>query len=141
MAFTVHVQGTNKHFPTSTVSVIVPVSAVRANRPHILLQLGSRTTFSALFDTGACVSLISRRAFRTAQQAGAVGQEIHNHGVTLQTASGDPLPSEGAFHITFSILGRSVTAPVLVATQLNTEFLVGMNIINQEGIMYDPRRQ
>ena len=103
------------------------------------MQFSDRLSATALFDTGAAVSLLSRRAFQAAKQAGAVGDEIPNHGVTLTTASGEPLPTLGAFHISFALLGRrKCSAPMVVASQLNSDAIMGMNIIEREGIVYDP---
>ena len=130
--------GTNKHFPKDLVSLVTPVNAIRANRPFIAMQLDNRSQIQALFDTGACVSLVSRRSFNTAKRAGAVGEEIKDHGVTLCTASGGELPTVGAFFLTFTILNRTIKAPVIVAEPLNGEAIIGMNIIEQEGLMYDP---
>jgi len=84
------------------------------------------------------VSVISRKTFAMAKHAEAVQEEIHNHGVSLTTASGSDLPVDGAYLIAFEFLGKQVTAPIVVVSTLHGDAIVGMNIIEQEGLMYDP---
>ncbi len=73
-----------------------------------------------------------------ARHAGAVIEEIHDHGVSLSAANESPLEVVGVYLVSFEYLSKRIQAPVIVVTQLNGVALIGMNIIEAEGLMYDP---
>ena len=65
-------------------------------------------------------------------------EEIKNSGVVIHNATGHNMEVRGVFMITFAILGREITAPMVVTDNLCREAILGMNIMEQEGLLYDP---
>lgn len=115
-------------------------SQVKASRPHLDLYLNFPSTFfRSLYDTGSAVSLVSSSTFQKALRAHKVGPEIKDHGLSLTTAAGQPLPIDGVFPILVRILDKEVRIPFVVCPVLACAAIIGMSTIEEEGLMYDPR--
>jgi len=96
------------------------------------------TKIVALFDTGAVTSILSRRAYDMLVKANCVGQSLSTGGIRLQTAGGNPLPLLGAFSVHFHALGMAMKGNFVVSENCVEQAIVGMNIIRDEYLMYDP---
>ena len=113
-------------------------SDLSGKRPLVRMFFDTTNQASALFDTGSAVTLLSTRAFRKAKKSYCVGAEIKNHGLSLRSANAGKIQVVGVFYVNCVIAGRNMRCPMVVADQLTSEAIIGINLMRQEGIMYDP---
>jgi transposase InsO family protein len=124
----------NKIFAENS-SISIP--DLKSDRPHVHISFDDRRQVSALFDTGAGVTMMTTRTFIKARNAGRVGEVIKDHGLRLENASTDAMAIQDVFHIKFDILDRTVEVPVIVTERLGSEMIIGNNLIRKYGLQYD----
>ena len=95
----------------------------------------------ALYDTGASVTTVSLATMRTARAAGALGEQINDHGLTLKNASNEEMNIHGVYWITMVINDHSIVEPVVVLKQLSGDMIIGQNVIHKHGLQYNPVRE
>ena len=106
------------------------------NRPTIDCQFyGSATPATALYDTGAQVSIISEATFRKIPVDLRPPQRPGPK-ATLTSVAGDPLPVRGMYRLRFNLRGRSLEHDFYVVSNLRTEALFGVDLIKRHNLSY-----
>ena len=109
------------------------VVSKRTPRPFITLQHGGiQSTW--LFDTGAAISCMSLKAFRTIpikHRPKKIGE-----GCGAKGATGSSLIPVGQYLMPIRWNGKSVMQPMVVFQHLNTPLILGIDGINNLGITY-----
>jgi hypothetical protein len=108
---------------------------------HVNFSRRTKNPLYALYDTGASVTAISMDAMRRARKEGAMGQQIHDHGLSLTNASGRPMDIHGVFWVDLYISGKRLREPVVVLKSLAGDAIIGQNIIEAHGLMFNPVRR
>ncbi|PCJ23617.1 MAG: hypothetical protein COA94_08140, partial [Rickettsiales bacterium] len=104
---------------------------------NVSFSVNDRSPIAALYDTGASPTAISVATMRKARQAGALGAEIKDHGVTLTNASGQNMKIHAVFWLTMRIADRTITEPVIVVTHMSGDMILGQNVIDVHGLTFD----
>ncbi len=112
------------------------VAQINAIRPYVQLFIGNSST-SWLYDTGASVSVISAKFFKTLNHKGRKAPTVGS----LTSASNTQLQITDRRFLTVSYKGKTAEIPVYIAKSLNENAIAGMDLINTLGICYDPRIQ
>jgi hypothetical protein len=99
-------------------------------RPFIKFHLSKNATsqtptITALYDTGAAVSLITPADFETIKRSGVVIGTIPEMTCRVQNASQQPMETEGAWRVRLYLKGRPLSAAMIVTSDVARSF-VGM---------------
>jgi hypothetical protein len=102
-----------------TISAAEDKDASPSRRPFIKFHLRKNATsqmptITALYDTGAAVSLITPANFAAIKQHGVVLGEIPGVMCRVQNASQQPMQTEGAWRVRLYLKGRPLTAAMIV---------------------------
>jgi predicted aspartyl protease len=108
-------------------------------RTFVDIFFDSRNQIRALYDTGAGVTILGKRAYNIAVKAGCVGEEILDHGVALSSASGSAIDVVKVVWLTMTIQDKKLTGPVVVSDGITNTAILGMNIIRKYGMSLDPK--
>jgi hypothetical protein len=101
--------------------------------------LKDSTTFHALFDSGAAVSLMSAPCFQKFKEHGCVLQKLDASTIpNVHDASGSNMNIVGAYIIKFYFNGSPCTGPFIVSSSLVGNTIIGMNIIQKYDLQLDP---
>ena len=114
------------------------VHNISGKRTIIPVYFGKKHVANGLYDTGSCVTLLNERGFKCALLAGVIGKEYLNHGITLHTASKQPMRVTGVYDVSMVIQGRHMTCGVVVSPDLGAEMIIGANLIKKEGMSLNP---
>ena len=114
------------------------VHNISSKRTIIPVYFGKKHVANGLYDTGSCVTLLNERGFKCALLAGVIGKEYLNHGITLHTASKQPMRVTGVYDVSMVIQGRHMTCGVVVSPDLGAEMIIGANLIKKEGMSLNP---
>jgi hypothetical protein len=105
---------------------------------HLRKNATSQTpTITALYDTGAAVSLITPSDFEAIKRSGVVIGEIPGMTCRVQNASLQPMQSEGAWRVRLYLKGRPLSAAMIVTNDV-AQNIIGMNIIGPRRLVMDP---
>jgi hypothetical protein len=105
---------------------------------HICKNATSQTpTITALYDTGAAVSLITPADFEGIKRSRVVIGPIPEMMCRVQNASQQPMQTEGAWRICLYLKGRPLSAAMIVTSNV-AQSIVGMNIIGKRRLVMDP---
>jgi hypothetical protein len=105
---------------------------------HLRKNATSQTpTITALYDTGAAVSLITPADFEAIKRNGVVIGEIPGMTCQLQNASQQPMQTEGAWIVRLYLKGRPVSAAMIVTNDV-AQSIIGMNLIGPRRLVMDP---
>jgi hypothetical protein len=85
-------------------------------RPFIKFHLLKTPTITALYDTGAAVSLITLSDFKAIKRSEVVIGEIPGMACQVQNASQQPMQTEGAWRVRLYLKGRPLSAAMIVTT-------------------------
>ena len=91
---------------------------------------------TALYDTGASVSLMTPKDFEKIKQHGTVLEKFQHH-CGIINASQKPMATEGAFRVRLFLNGKYIPACFIVSPEIHTS-IIGMNIITAHGLTLDP---
>jgi hypothetical protein len=94
----------------------------------------------ALYDTGACTSIMSEASFRRFQSHKLVRDRIltSESNARIHTADGTQLDTIGIYRVQFYFKGQSKLGVFFIAKQLTSDCIIGMNIIAKEGLFFNP---
>jgi hypothetical protein len=125
-----------------TICVAEHNDASPSRRPfikfHLCKNATSQTpTITALYDTGAAVSLITPADFEAIQRSGVVIGPIPEMTCRVQNASQQPMQTEGAWRVCLYLKGRPLSAAMIVTSDV-VQSIVGMNIIGPRRLVMDP---
>ena len=132
-----HVLASNEVFQINDLPA--NFSDTAATRVFANLHLGSQAhspSFRALYDTGACVSLLSRHDFEAIRRRGLVKQSVP-HNCTVLNASQKPMVIDGAFRCRIWLKGKPIPATFLVSPDVKHS-IIGMNVIKAHKLFLDP---
>jgi hypothetical protein len=105
---------------------------------HLCKNATSQTpTITALYDTGAAVSLITLADFEAIKRSGVVIGPIPEMTCRVQNASQQPMQTEGAWRVRLYLKGRPLSAAMIVTSDV-AQSIVGMNIIGPRRLVMDP---
>jgi hypothetical protein len=105
---------------------------------HLRKNVTSQTpTITALYDTGAAVSLITPSNFEAIKRSGVVIGEIPGMTCWVQNASQQPMQTEGAWRVRLYLKGRSLSAAMIVTNDV-AQSIIGMNNIEPRRLVMDP---
>jgi hypothetical protein len=113
-----------------------------SRRPFIKFHLRKNATLqtptiTALYDTGASVSLITPANFAAIKRSGVVIGEIPGMTCRVQNASQQPMQTEGAWRVRLYLKGRPLSAAMIVTNDV-AQSIIGMNIIGPRRLVMDP---
>jgi hypothetical protein len=113
-----------------------------SRRPFIKFHLLKNATaqspaITALYDTGAALSLITPADFELIKQSGVVIGPIPEMTCGVQNASQQPMQTEGAWRVLLYLKGRPLSAAMIVTSNV-AQSIVGMNIIGPRRLVMDP---
>ena len=134
-----HVEKQNCKRPHVFKIANIDEAVTSGNRVFISLQLKGKqsdTNIQCLYDTGACVSVLTPPAFREACRKGAIKKEILNHRIRINNASGTPMQVSGVFEVEFYLKGKRFISRFVVSEDACSN-IIGMNIIRQCRLMHD----
>ena len=110
-----------------------------SKRVYVHLQFCEQSEpISALFDTGAAVSLLSIKDFNLAKQAGTIINIVKDHDIRLTNASGNNMQVQCVANIGFFINGSACNAAFVISGDLHDHSIIGMNIIRKYNLIMDP---
>jgi hypothetical protein len=92
---------------------------------------------TALYYTGAAVSLITPADFKAIKRSGVVIGPIQEMTCRVQNASQQPMQTEGAWRVRLYLKGRPLSAAMIVTSDV-AQSIVGMNIIGPRRLVMDP---
>jgi hypothetical protein len=117
------------------------INAISSERVFTTILFNEKDKVSALYDTGAAVTVFDRDTFKLALKTHNVGQKVDDHGLTLTDASRGQMQIDGVYFIRFTIkeCDKVVRVPVVVCSSLSSRAIIGMNVIQEEGLMYNPK--
>jgi hypothetical protein len=93
-------------------------------------------TITALYNTGAAVSLITPSDFEAIKRSGVVIGEILGMTCRVQNASQQPMQTEGAWRVRLYLKGRPLSAAMIVTNNV-AQSIIGMNIIGPRRLVMD----
>ena len=107
------------------------------NRPMVKLKLkGSSATDSFLYDSGAQISLLSRKSFR--KIAVHKRPKKINFDLTCSGVSGNQLNVLGCYMVKFTLLGKEIEHPLFVVDSIPGQAgVLGIDIIKRFGLALD----
>ena len=107
------------------------------NRPMVKLKLkGSSATDSFLYDSGAQISLLSRKSFR--KIAVHKRPKKINFDLTCSGVSGNQLNVLGCYMVKFTLLGKEIEHPLFVVDSIPGQAgVLGIDIIKRFGLGLD----
>jgi hypothetical protein len=125
-----------------TICAVEDNDASPSRRPsikfHLCKNATSQTpTITALYNTGAAVSLIMPADFESIRQSGVVIGPIPETTCCVQNASQQPMQTEGAWRVRLYLKGRPLSAAMIVTSNV-AQSIVGMNIIVPRRLVMDP---
>jgi hypothetical protein len=117
-------------------------NASPSRRPFIWFHLQKNATsqtptITALYDTGAAVSLITPADFEAIKRSGVVMWKIPEMTCWVQNASQQPTQTEGAWRVRLYLKGRPLSAAMIVTNDV-AQSIIGMNIIGPRRLVMDP---
>jgi hypothetical protein len=101
------------------------------------MQRHKRQPITALYDTGAPLSLITPADFEAIKRSGVVIGPIPEMTCRVQNASQQPMQTEGAWRVRLYLKGRPLSAAMIVTSDV-AQSIVGMNIIGPIRLVKDP---
>jgi hypothetical protein len=105
---------------------------------HLCKNATSQTpTITALYDTGAAVSLITPADFKAIKCSGVVIGPIPEMTCRVQNASQQPMQTEGAWRVRLYLKGQPLSAAMIVTNHM-AQSIVEMNIIGPRRLVMDP---
>ena len=104
-------------------------------RPFVHVK-GHSIASDWLYDTGADCSVMSTALFETIPLQ-ARPPKRNSYGV-LRSASKNTLKVHGVFDMSLQVMGKNVKAPIYVCENLNQPAILGMDIIQQLGLSFNP---
>jgi hypothetical protein len=127
---------------TYTICAAQDDDASPSRRPFIKFHLQKNATsqmptITALYDTGAAVSLITPSDFMAIKRSGVVIGEIPGMTCRVQNASQQPMQTEGAWRVSLHLKGRQLSAAMIVTNDV-AQSIIGMNIIGPRRLVMDP---
>jgi hypothetical protein len=113
-----------------------------SHRPFIKFHLrknktSQSPTITALYNTGAAVSLITPADFELIKRVGVVIGPIPEMTCRVQNASQQPMQTEGAWRVRLYLKGRPLLAAMIITSYV-AQRIVGMNIIGPRRLVMDP---
>ena len=84
--------------------------------------------------------MLSRSALAKFRRAGRVAHEVKTDIPTVNNASGRAMAIDGAFMCRFVLNNMNTSGIFLVSPDLNTEAIIGCNIIRSECLIFDPEQ-
>ena len=126
----------NKH-SKQTITEIKEDTETNGVRPFIRIYYDNKHYSRTLYDLGANTSCLSEEAFDQAKKSQCVGDKLKEK-PNLQNANGQHMESLGYYYVTFTTLGRQLRGAFAVIKDLESEAILGCNIINKERMLYTP---
>ena len=106
------------------------------NRPMVAVNIsGNKNTVKFLYDSGAQISLMSKKVFRNINLKDRPRKIPFNLGCS--GVSGNKLKLMGCYEFKFNILGKQVTHPFFVADIPGQKGVIGIDIIKKHKLGLD----
>ena len=111
-------------------------SIIKPKRPYVPVQVNGHN-IAALYDTGADISCMNSKTFRKLFPVDKRPPKTHqvSH---VNSASGTALNCEGVFQMTMIIDRKECVHPVRVFSNLNENFIIGIDFATKFGLGFDP---
>ena len=121
---------------TMTLSCLL-VGEKAMDRPMVKVKLfGSKNEENFLYDSGAQVSLMSKRIFRKIKVN--LRPEKINFNLTCSGVSGNKLKVMGCYFFNFKVLGKDIKHPIFVVDKIPGQSgVLGIDIIKRLGLALD----
>ena len=111
---------------------------VPSERPMIRTVLPGGSQVEALYDTGACVSMIDEKEFRNIPVNIRPQKDVYAPWLTLEGADRNSLQVRGCYVMPVTIQGRKVKHFFYVVKNLSSPVIIGIDFINQHSLLYNP---
>lgn len=120
----------------------VNISDESVSRIHVPLRTRSRRnnnghTISALYDTGAAVSILTPKDFAVIKKHGIITEKLPPPRCNIVDASQNPMTIEGVYRVRLFFKDRPIEAPFLIAPAAAYS-IIGLNIIKPLRLVLDP---
>ena len=99
------------------------------NRPSINVEIGG-IPFEFLCDTGANMSVMSKRVFKKIRGKGMIEKLILLNNMIIKAAGGKRLIPISAYRIPLDFRGRIIIQDFIVIDQLLSDAILGIDFIN-----------
>ena len=93
-----------------------------------------------LYDTGSAITCISENVFRRLSPDLRPEKLPMMKNSQFQSAGGQQLKVRGLYNLPLQILGKTITHPTFVISDLNENGIIGIDFINQHKLNYDTQR-
>ena len=136
-----------KNFPSNVKTQLLSVLAMTLfcllggekamDRPMVKVNLfGSKNEENFLYNSGAQVSLMSKRIFRKIKVE--LRPEKLNFNLTCSRVSGNKLKVMGCYFFKFKVLGKDIKHPIFVVDKIPSQSgVLGIDIIKRMGLALD----
>jgi hypothetical protein len=111
----------------------------RVNRPNITVKTIQGPTSTWLFDTGADVTVMAMREFRKIPIEKRPTKKPPT--MKISSASSDSLKIVGVYEMPITVMNKTVTHNVIVVHNLNSNAIMGINLIEKLGLVYKARKK
>jgi len=111
--------------------------ATTHTRPEASISIEGQK-YTALFDTGSTLTLLSWKTFL---QLKAKGLVLEPSKTTLSSATGDSLRVKGELDVSLMLGKHTCIRPAVVVEGLRVSCIIGNDTLTSEGIILDPARQ
>jgi hypothetical protein len=109
-------------------------------RPVVTVRLPGRTLAGALYDTGACVSLISEEAYLRIPHW-LRPERSEGPWMRLTGADNKAMEIKGRFKLKMKIQQRTLYETVYVVPRLTSDLIIGIDIIHKSVMSYDAKKK
>ena len=108
---------------------IIKISSI-SKGPNSLLIKFEKQKYKALLDSGAEVSLISRRVYDSFK----IKPKLFKHSLNLSTAANTPMHVDGFSELTFTLGGLKMSHKFYVVQNLNRNVIIGLDWLKSRGV-------
>ena len=108
---------------------IIKINSI-SKGPNSLLIKFEKQKYRALLDSGAEVSLISRRVYDSFK----IKLKLFKHSLNLSTAANTPMHVDGFSELTFTLGGLKMSHKFYVVQNLNRNVIIGLDWLKSRGV-------
>ena len=114
---------------------------IPSTRPTIRTTLLGGSQVEALYDTGACVTMIDEREFRNIPVNIRPQKDVYAPWLTLEGADKQLMQVKGCYAMPITVADRKIMHFFYVVKNLSSPVILGIDFINQHSLAYDPTVQ
>ena len=112
---------------------------IPSTRPTIRATLLGGSQVEALYDTGACVTMIDEREFRNIPVNIRPQKDVYAPWLTLEGADKQLMQIRGCYAMPITVANRKIMHFFYVVKNLSLPVILGIDFINQHSLAYDPK--